>query len=320
MCMVQIFHYTEPSSADAEPADRKALTFRWTPRETAILRAVYAYRALTTPQIDALLFPATRGRTSTEPSSRCRHRMKLLAAEEYVYRREQPQLLSEGRKHYVYFLAPRGAAKLAGLDGLFPEQLDWRDREYDVGWPFLDHLLATNNVRIAITVAAHVRGLTLSVWRDDRTLKRHHAKETVVLTGPQGGTQRATVIPDGYFVLEDGPYRSHHFLEVDRRTETGAATTWGRRDWVRKVAAYMEYHYSGKYLARYRTRSMRVLTVTTGEKRLANLKAITEKVGGRSRFWFTTFDRLTPDTALTKPIWNVAGRSERSSILDESRT
>lgn len=291
-----------------------------TPRDKAIIRAVYEYRALTSPQIDALLFPAIKGRKSHDPSSRCLHRLKLLTRAAYILRAEQPQLLSEGRKPYIYFLAPRGAAYLADLQGLFPELFDWREGEYHVGWPFLDHLLATNDVRIALTCATHVRDLTLSIWRDDRTLKRDHAKDYVVLTGPQGGTKRATVIPDGYFVLEMGAYRHHHFLEVDRRTETGAAKTWGQRDWARKIAAYIEYHGSGKYLERYGTRSMRVLTVTTGERRLANLKAITEKIGGKSRFWFTTFDRITPETVLTAPIWHVAGRTEPTSILEAPRS
>jgi hypothetical protein len=317
--MVPIFHYAEPTT-DTQLPTLSAPTSRMTPRDKAIIRAVYEYRALTSPQVDGLLFPAIKGRKSTEPSSRCRHRLKLLARAEYILRAEQPSLLSEGSKPYVYFLAPRGAAYLAELQGLFTEQLDWRDREYQVGSIFLNHLLATNDVRIAITRAAHVRGLTLSIWRDDRTLKRDHAKEYVVLTGPQGGTKRASVIPDGYFVLETGAYRHHYFLEVDRRTETGVAKTWGQRDWARKIAAYIEYHRSGKYLERYGTRSMRVLTVTTGERRLTNLKAITEKIGGKSRFWFTTFDRISSEAVLTAQIWHVAGRTEPTSILEDARS
>lgn len=302
--------------------------FRLTARDKACIKAAYDYRALTSPQIDALLFPATKGRTGTEPSSRCRHRLKLLSRPQvsdhpetaFFYRGEQPQVLSEGRKHFVYFLAPRGAAVVAALLGCHVEDLDWRDGEHDVRSLFLEHLLATNDVRVAITRAASVYGLSLPVWRDERTLKRDHAKDSVILTGPHGGQQRAAIIPDGYFVLEVGAYRHHQFLEVDRATETGMASEWGRRDWSRKIAAYLEYHHSGKYLERYGTRSMRVLTVTIGEKRLANLKAITEKIGGRSRFWFTTFARLTADTVLTAPIWDVAGRTERSSILDDQRS
>jgi hypothetical protein len=61
-----------------------------------------------------------------------------------------------------------------------------------------------------------------------------------------------------------------------------------------------------------------VLTVTTGERRLANLKKITEEAGGKSRFWFTTFEQLTSNTALNQPIWQIAGREgEYSLVLNE---
>ena len=56
---------------------------------------------------------------------------------------------------------------------------------------------------------------------------------------------------------------------------------------------------------------MRVLVVTLTEARLANIEQeAIEKVAGKrkTRFWLTTFDRLTPDTILTEPVWKIAGR------------
>src|SRR5437879_335774 len=56
-----------------------------TTRDMSILEAVYTYRALTTPQIAALLFvPTTR--------TWCNYRLKLLFHHGYLYRSEQPQL------------------------------------------------------------------------------------------------------------------------------------------------------------------------------------------------------------------------------------
>jgi hypothetical protein len=47
--------------------------------------------------------------------------------------------------------------------------------------------------------------------------------------------------------------------------------------------------------------------VTTSERRLVNLKAITEQAGGRSRFWFTTASLASAGDILTGLIWQVAG-------------
>jgi len=67
----------------------------------------------------------------------------------------------------------------------------------------------------------------------------------------------------------------------------------------------MIYTQSGRYTERFGTHSLRVLTVTTGERRMANLKRATEEVGGGQMFWFTTIEEAQPDTILTAPIWQV---------------
>jgi hypothetical protein len=234
--------------------------------------------------------------------------MQLLFHHGYLWRDEMPTRLGEGRRPLVYFLDTIGAELLAQMAGCEVDDLDWNRKGNDVGGQFLEHLLATNDVRIAITMATRTKDWRIGQWIDDRALKRPQMKDYVTLTGPQGGTRRAAVVPDGYFVLDTGQHLYHHFLEVDLCTVTGQASTWGRRDWARKVTAYLEYYRSGAYRERYGTQSLRVLTVTRGERRLENLKAITERAGGRARFWFTTFEHVNPATILTEPIWQVASR------------
>jgi hypothetical protein len=282
--------------------------FRLTQRDREIVRAIYQHRALTTAQIEALFFPPSNGQGRAPSATRCQHRLKLLYHHGFLMRDEQPlKVLSAARKPLVYLLDQKGAALVAQMLGLDVEEIDWRPKDNQVSTLFLDHLLATNNVRVAITIAARQKGYAIEIWLDDKTLKRE-MKDYVMLTGPQGGQEKAAVVPDGYFALHAGEYRYHHFLEIDLRTVVGEASKWGRRDWARKIKVYLAYHNGGQYQERYGTRSLRILTVTTGEKRLSNLKRITEKSGGRSRFWFTTFDLATSSKILTEPIWQVAGR------------
>lgn len=292
--------------------ERKRAGTRLTERDAEIVMAVYRYRALTSPLVQKLFFE-TNG--STEEStgtgklnSRCQLRLQRLYEQGYLSRDEQPQKLSDGRRPYVYRLNNRGAELCAGL--LDDEELDWRPGEQPVSPYFLQHLLASNSVRVAITVAARHHGFTVEEWLDDRTLKRRQMTDTVTLRGPNGATQRAAVVPDGFFILTTPSAIYNHCLEIDLCSVTGVASMWGRRDWARKVAAYLEYYRSGRYTERYKSHGLRVLTVTTGEKRLANLKAVTEKAGGRSRFWFTTFERIETSDVLTDPIWRVASSDD----------
>lgn len=292
-----------------------------TPRDLAIIEAVYAFRALTTPQIETLLFPGDQAHFQTNAknprsgkTNRCRHRLKLLFHHGYLYREELPVPLSYGRKPLVYFLDKKGKTALCAHYGLTPQEIDWQPRHNTVGQPFIEHLLKTNDVRVAVTAAAQRLDFTLADWLDDSTLRKQQHRDYVLLHGPQGGKPRkVAIVPDGYFHLQTPQYEFHFLLEADRRTVVGQYSRWGGKDWSRKVRAYIAYFTAQNpqqpslFEQRFGSPNLRVLTVTTGPTRLQNLKRITEQIGGKGRFWFTTFADISPETILTEPIWAKAG-------------
>lgn len=274
---------------------------RLTPRDVEILKAVHDFRVLTTHQISALFF--TLSLLIEYISSRCRLRLRHLYHEGYLGRLELPTKLSEGRKPLVYFLDELGAEYLSKVEG-YPVM--WDPPSHHSSHAFLTHLLATNDVRIAMVLSAKKNGLEIPVWLDEKILKHPHTKDTIVLKGERGGREKAAVVPDFYFRLETQQQRFHFFGERDLGTVTVDASGVGQRDWARKIRAYLEYYRSGAYEKRYHTRDMRVLTITTGERRLAHLRAVTEEVGGKSRFWFATFEAIQRADILRSPIWYVA--------------
>lgn len=318
---------TSPSSAKKQRlprfrrADLKELPgFRLNKRDKAIIQAVGQHRAMTTPQIQALFFPPSEGKSGRPGkfNSRCQYRLQMLYQYGYLSRLEQQQTLSQGSKPLVYRLDRKGAELLAELGGCDLEEIGWDPKGNVVSHYFLEHLLATNDVRVAISLSAQKHGWRILAWRDEKTLKSPQMKDVVTLQGPKGGAKQAAVVPDGYFKLDAVEDIYNFFLEVDLQTVTGQAATWGRRDWARKVKAYLAYYQSGQYQKRYATSDVRILTVTTGEKRLTNLKRITEEAGGRARFWFTTFEKITPAIVLTEPIWQVADKEGRYAIIRKS--
>jgi hypothetical protein len=291
-------------------------TLRLTKRDIQIINACYEYRALTTIQIQKLIFD--QGEQVSQ--QRCQHRLKLLFHHGYLHRDEQPTKLSDGRRPLIYFLDRKGAQLLAGYLSLPVSELDWdlKDTVAGASHLFIDHLLKTNDVRIAITLATQKENATIEQWIDDKTLRSRQMKDYVTLLDAKQNERKMAIVPDGYFHLAIGERESHHFLETDMCTVVGLSTKSGRRDWAKKIRSYLAYHESRQFQERYHVSSFRVLTVTTGERRLANLKKITEEAGGKSRFWFTTFEQLTSDTALSQPIWQIAGREgEYSLVLSE---
>ncbi len=297
-----------PTLTRADPAELPG--FRLTDRDLQIVAAVGEYRALTAPQIAALFF--SKDQQSGLVNARCKARLRHLFHGGYLTREEQASRLSEGRRPLVYRLDSAGAKLLAEraqgngvLKGSAP-----------VFSPaFLDHLLATNDIRIAVSQRVAAHGWRILTWLDDRTLKSPQMKDQVTLKGEQGVTRRAAIVPDAYFRLETQEDTYNFFVEIDRGTVTGEASEWGRRDWARKIKTYLEYYRSGMYERRYKTSDMRVLTVTTGEVRLDNLKRITEEAGGKARFWFTTFAQLAQGDLLRNAVWRVASRKELVALV-----
>lgn len=285
-----------------------------TERDLAILQVVDEYHVLTTPQIVRLLFAPTSNE-KRGPLVQCQRRLAKLFHHGLLQRDEQPTRLSEGRLPLLYTLDRAGAELLASYHHVALHHLNWRPRQNKAQTSqfFLGHLLQVNDVRIAMSLAAQEHGYDMK-WLDEKALKFQMGKDVVTVGDLGSSGQRTTIVPDGYCHLEgpDGHY--HLFWEIDRRTVVGRAQQPERRDWARKVEAYIAYRKLGLFQQRFHAENFRVLTVTTGEQRLANLKDITEERGGNTRFWFTTFAALTAETVLSCPIWHVAGRMETLSL------
>lgn len=305
---------------------------RITQRDKDIITAVYHYRALETPQVETLCFTSNPENQHATKKT-CQRRLTQLHQAGYLWRGEQAsKLLTEGRKPYIYRINHKAVELLPELLDVEPEMISWRPEELVVGDLFLKHLLKTNDVRIAFSKAAENKGWIIQTWLDDRTLKSKQVKDYVTLTSPTGEESKAAIVPDGYCHLtipahdpdhqDRDPYRGdkarnfHSFFEVDLGTVTGKASKWGRRDWARKVKAYIEYFTSGLYQQRYGgLKYPKVLTITTTTRRLETLKTITEAAEGEKVFWFTTLDQVSSTTVLTKPIWQIATKTGHHSLI-----
>lgn len=275
-----------------------------TRRDREIVKAVYTYRFLTTPQIDTLIFLKGQPPRRTQ----CRRRLQLLYHHGFLDRIFPKVARGEGAKPIIYCLDERGAQLVAEDLQIGRDEVDWRPKDRDVGLLFLEHTLRINDVRIAVTLAAEREAFGLEQWIDEKALKSEEMKDYVTISSPGGRRRRVAVIPDGYFLLNLGEKRAHFFIEVDRRTIPS-------KRWKNKILAYLAYTAEGLYQKRYQTRSLRILTVTTGEKRLRNLKTTTEAAGGQGMFWFTTFEQANPDSILTASIWQVAGQEGEHRLI-----
>jgi hypothetical protein len=218
--------------------------------------------------------------------------------------------------------------KEAGEIFYWGRSVDRRKRKTDVTPFFLEHLLQINDVRIALTLGAKQLGFTIDYWHDENWFKKKENTDEVEITltkrvfDPKAkreddipATKTVPVFPDAYFqlTLKDSR-KTNFFLELDRATESNT-------DWRVKALSYLAYMESGTYTRRFKTTSIRILTITTTPDRLKNLKATTEHARGKTpginldRFLFTTFDQATTGNILTAPIWYRATKENPDPII-----
>ena len=270
---------------------------RLTERDVLLLSLIWQYRVLRRDQIQQLLFPSKN--TANE-------RLKQLYQHGFLQRRWLPVEYGQGMSQALYLLAARGADLLAQRLGFDRGAIHWRASHNKVSSPFLEHMLMINDVRINSTLAAKTAGYRIERWLTQEELSA--SPDHVHLSGVNG-SRRVAVIPDSYFCLRIERRRAHFFIEADRATVSN-------RRWSQRVFAYLEYVRSGQYTRRYGARCLRVLTVTTGAKRLANLKRTTERAEGGPMFWFATLGEVTADAVLRQCIWHVASQEGIHPLLD----
>ncbi len=280
-----------------------------TERDLEILRTVYAFRLITREQVERLIFPPTNGREKYTRTSITRHRLKLLFHNRYLERLPIPVKPGAWAWRPLYRLAKKGAQLIADKQGIAVSELPYWGRRFDkdqrrtvASQLFVDHLLKINDARIAVILAADAVGCRIEQWIDDAALKSQERQDFATIRRHGGKARDVQVVPDGYFVLNLGNRRAHFFLELDQ-------ATMSNQRWKSKVLAYQRYVASGRYQEKYQTQSLRILTVTTTEKRLKNLKKVTERVGGGRMFWFSTFEQAVSEQVLSGHIWLVAGET-----------
>ena len=261
---------------------------RETVRDRAILRLVYEYRILSQEQLRRLLH-----------KSRSTVQQILIRLYHHRYLERVFLPVSDfGSNPTLYILDSRGREVLQ-REGI--ENFSHQPNK-DVSMMFLEHTLAINDVRIAITEFCGRVGWALDTWKTDSDLKADY--DRVYVRDHRGKPKDVSLIPDGYFMVtipERGTAR--FFLELDRGTMT-------LERFRLKVEAYIAYYRTQGFEQRYNAKGFRVLTIvdTPSTTRLENLLSGTAQVPqiGR-RFWFCHFTSITSNNVFDASIWSVAG-------------
>lgn len=261
-----------------------------TPREAsaAIIDAIYRYRFLTQHQLQHL-FPSTTT-----------HEVDDLTRTGHIVSIQRPHFGSH-TADTVYAIAGRGADTIAEQRGVDRGQVRWRKYHNLVGLPYLHHRLATNDLRIALTVGSPRLGASLAHWYYEPPIRE-------AIEDPVAPIEQLSFRPDAYLRLrfEDGR-TIHAFVEIDMATESNLR-------FAGKVRRYVAYKDSRLFRSRVGGRSFRVLITVPSTARLTSLKRVVEKYGGERMFWLARQADVEPDK-VGAATWRLGGSDERVSLM-----
>lgn len=269
-------------------------SMRLTERDTRILEAIHAYDGvLSFSQIQRLFFT---GKSQTEQRLKLLYQNGFLARPEEDQRRRLPGM--------IYWLDKKGAELVASLNGTPLPEFYWRK---EPRWFQLEHDLTVTDFRLDLFEAcrqdAHIG---LENWIPESEFWAYPDKVTYSY---QDKKMNRFIRPDGFFMLNLGEHRIRYLLEIDRSTEDNP------RFFREKILPGMAYLKSEAYEKRFGHRSGRWLVVTTGERRLANMLSQARQAKVNGLFYFTTFDKITPETLLQSPIWKRADRKDNVPLV-----
>ena len=290
-----------------------------TARDLEILCAVSRHRLLRSTHLVAL--------SAGSPQATLR-RLQLLFHHGYLDRPPmQLDWYAKGSEPMVYALGNRGAEVLETEGEMKRGGIRWDTKNRRLSRLFLQHTLTVAEVMVAFEAACRSRAGVQLIPPEEvltgapastRRLRLPFRWQVEVRAG--GRSYRLGIEPDRVFGLRfegepDEKSRAFFFLEADRGTMPVVRKGLSRTSFLRKLLAYQETWRWGIHKAHLAIPNFRVLTVTSGRKRVEHLVAACRTLSGASSRLFLFTDRETLGRGDVLAHEWVTGRGEGAQLL-----
>lgn len=291
---------------------RQKHAFIFTPRDEALLRAVFDYRGLTAEHVTQLFYkPGSLTYVQTN--------LKILVEQKYLARFHYPTE-HLGLSPYVYTPSSRGMHHLAAIGVPVAGFKPLKEKGKETSYYFTQHLLSLNDFVIAASLVPRFSpDVTLQTMYHEWQLKQQPITATI-------GRDTVSLVPDAWLdfkVLagsQKKPYQMPVWLEMDMGTE------WGKRfkDKLRGIILLVT---NGIYQERFGVNNVTVAFATPGSEKRRDLmrthiKTVLQELDAlqfADLFLFATLPQnYDPQTVFLSPIWYTPTSEKPLTLLDLS--
>ncbi len=268
---------------------QKSVGMRLEERDEQILCDLFLHRLMSRGQIEKLYFTST---------VRCNARLRLLFDHKFVLRHFPPAAPFGAQAIYS---AGKAALPIISrrLEMDLPEATRYFRRTQTP--TFIEHTLAVVDLWTAFRESTEEsKNVNLDLWLAE--MKCRHEWD---IRTSGGKWHKESFKPDGFVRLQTSSGYFSFFIEAD----LGHTSS---RQFEGKLLTHTRYLESGLFEQTFGCANFRTLVITTGQRRLKNLREILEKNDSKL-FWFTTFEALFY-TGPLNAIWEVPSQNESVAL------
>ena len=274
-------------------------------RDIEIISLAHDYRFLNSDQIKVLVDGSEQG---------ILRRLQKLFHHGFLDRPPSQILYPlAGTQKMVYALGDKGADLLAEKSGVDRGKIKWNEKNKEIKDRHIQHTLMISNFRVCLELALRDLPDTNFLFWEKENPKE--LKDYVYIKDLQGRGIKASIVPDGFFGIQDPKGKMYWFMEADQSTMTNAR-------FFKKMRAYWNWWRQGRHSKRFGIKAFRVLTITKSEQRKENLRRITQQADDKQRgspmFWFATEKKYSiqrPESIL-EAIWQTPKDDSYHSLLE----
>lgn len=257
---------------------QKSVGMRLEERDEQILCDLFLHRLMSRGQIEKLYFSST---------VRCNARLRLLFDHKFVLRQFPPAAPFGAQA--IYSVGKAALPLIARrLEMDLPEVNRYFRRTQTP--TFIEHTLSVVGIWMAFREATEAsENISLDLWLAEMQCRHEWEIRT------SGGKWRKEAFkPDAFVRLQSLHGYSSFFVESDLGHTSSS-------QFMNKLVTHTRYLESGLFSQKFGLDNFKTLVITTGERRLHNLRRLVEDQGSQL-FWFSTF-KMIHDNCIFDSIW-----------------
>lgn len=270
--------YMKKERIDPRAIDERFIAdFKFSASQKEMLKLIYEMRVLSTSQIATI---------QDLTAEHVRKQLLILYNNGFVYKRNDSQIIGEGRKETYWMLDRGGALFIAGAYGISIKKLNWDIRSNLIEFDKLKHSLKISEIRTILEAAAKSQGHKIENCFCDRHLFYEFMQDD----------KKYILRPDLFLTYNDGKKIYQYFFEIDMGTMSVNGPSSRSSVFTSKIPRYEGFRQSTEWSKFFDVFPRTIFLTNTKSRALFIADSVRKVQKTNLEFLVSTFEFFELDT------------------------